>query len=402
VFDELLELHKSLASDDTSSLEAMRSNDAFELSLDREALERAAGLVDAVAALAGDSGLETGVVARADATRKRLELSLDHLREKQSECFEIVSRTTKMRRDALHHALEVAEKSDGEDEEERDAMEEMETAFADAAADADVHFKVAYETTLSRRSRPASSDDDDDANIAPSSRRASPEKTAEVEDVEDDVEDSSSSLDDVIDRELRNQRVTRARARARANAKVVEATAEARRAVEAEARSLRSVGDATESASSESADEGAANEKEDHPEDASLRAERDRRSKRKLRRRLVRDALVALPVLVFLPVRHGAGRAAPRRGRRARREAARGHLRRRQNAVAGEDATRDRRRRRREDEKKFVSLAVRRPVLDDHEGGRELVRGGERARRDAGDARRGEGSAESVRHGVIF
>ena len=169
----------------------MRSNDAFELSLDREALERAAGLVDAVAALAGDSGLETGVVARADATRKRLELSLEHLRANQSECFEIVSRTTKMRRDALHHALEVAEKSDGEDEEERDAMEEMETAFADAAADADVHFKVAYETTLSRRSRPASSDDDDDANIAPSSRRASPEKTAEVEDVEDDVEDSS-------------------------------------------------------------------------------------------------------------------------------------------------------------------------------------------------------------------
>ena len=315
VFDELLELHKSLASDDASSLEAMRSNDAFELSLDREALERAAGLVDAVAALAGDSGLETGVVARADATRKRLELSLEHLRAKQSECFEIVSRTTKMRRDALHHALEVAEKSDGEDEEERDAMEEMETAFADAAADADVHFKVAYETTLSRRSRPASSDDDDDANIAPSSRRASPEKTAEVEEVEDDVEDSSSSLDDVIDRELRNQRVTRARARARANAKVVEATAEARRAVEAEARSLRSVGDATESASSESAGEGAANEKEDHPEDASLRAERDRRSKRKLRRRLVRDALVALPVLVFslYDTARGAERAARRR-----------------------------------------------------------------------------------------
>jgi hypothetical protein len=328
VFDELLELHKSLASDDTSSLEAMRSNDAFELSLDREALERAAGLVDAVAALAGDSGLETGVVARADATRKRLELSLDHLREKQSECFEIVSRTTKMRRDALHHALEVAEKSDGEDEEERDAMEEMETAFADAAADADVHFKVAYETTLSRRSRPASSDDDDDANIAPSSRRASPEKTAEVEEVEDDFEDSSSSLDDVIDRELRNQRVTRARARARANAKVVEATAEARRAVEAEARSLRSVGDATESASSESADEAAANEKEeekeDHPEDASLRAERDRRSKRKLRRRLVRDALVALPVLVFslYDTARGERRRAAGAERAARRRAA--------------------------------------------------------------------------------
>jgi len=324
VFDELLELHKSLASDEHSSLEAMRSNDAFELSLDREALERAAGLVDAVAALAGDSGLETGVVARADATRKRLELSLEHLRANQSECFEIVSRTTKMRRDALHHALEVAEKSDGEDEEERDAMEEMETAFADAAADADVHFKVAYETTLSRRSRPASSDDDDDANIAPSSRRASPEKTAEVEDVEDDVEDSSSSLDDVIDRELRNQRVTRARARARAHPHGGEATPPARPAVEAEARSLRSVGDATESASSESADEGAANEKEDHPEDASLRAERDRRSKRKLRRRLVRDALVALPVLVFslYDTARGERRRAAGAERAARRRAA--------------------------------------------------------------------------------
>jgi len=105
---------------------------------------------------------------------------------------------------------------------------------------------------------------------------------------------------------------------------VVEATAEARRAVEAEARSLRSVGDATESASSESADEGAANEKEDHPEDASLRAERDRRSKRKLRRRLVRDALVALPVLVFslYDTARGERRRAAGAERAARRRAA--------------------------------------------------------------------------------
>ena len=129
-------------------------------------------------------------------------------------------------------------------------------------------------------------------------RGASP-KTKSEKDVDDDVDDSSSSLDDVIDRELRNQRVTRAYTRARANAKVVEATAEARRAVEAEARAAKSVGDATASGFFF---DSVANEKEkeeDHPEDASLRAERDRRSKRKLRRRLVRDALVALPVLVF-------------------------------------------------------------------------------------------------------
>ena len=334
VFDELLELHASLASNEPSSLEAMRQNDAFEARLDREALERAAGLVDAVAALVGDSGSETGVAARADATRRRLETSLEHLRAKQSACFAIVTKTTKMRRDALRHALDVADDGDDEEKKERDAMEEMETAFANAAADASAsaRFKVAssslatldsigeprisepgdprpravyrHESVQKRGPSRVSSDDDDDAR-APSSRGASPEKTksGRKEDVDDDVDDSSSSLDDVIDRELRNQRVTRAYTRARANAKVIEATAEARRAVEAEARAAKSVGDATASAffSSEGAD-SVANEKEkeeDHPEDASLRAERDRRSKRKLRRRLVRDALVALPVLVF-------------------------------------------------------------------------------------------------------
>ena len=331
VFDELLELHASLASNEPSSLEAMRQNDAFEARLDREALERAAGLVDAVAALAGDSGSETGVAARADATRRRLETSLEHLRAKQNECFEIVTKTTKMRRDALRHALDVADDGDDEEKKERDAMEEMETAFANAAADASAsaRFKVAssslatldsigeprisepgdprpravyrHESVQKRGPSRVSSDDDDDAR-APSSRGASPEKektkSGRKEDVDDDVDDSSSSLDDVIDRELRNQRVTRARARARANAKVVEATAEARRAVEAEARAARSVGDSDDADSGANENENKL-EKEDHPEDASLRAERDRRSKRKLRRRLVRDALVALPVLVF-------------------------------------------------------------------------------------------------------
>ena len=334
VFDELLELHASLASNEPSSLEAMRQNDAFEARLDREALERAAGLVDAVAALAGDSGSETGVAARADATRRRLETSLEHLRAKQNECFEIVTKTTKMRRDALRHALDVADDGDDEEKKERDAMEEMETAFANAAADASsasARFKVAssspvtldsvgeprigepgeprgspravdrHESAQKRGPSRVSSDDDDDAR-APSSRGASPEKektkSGRKEDVDDDVDDSSSSLDDVIDRELRNQRVTRAYTRARANAKVVEATAEARRAVEAEARAARSVGDSDDADSGANENENKL-EKEDHPEDASLRAERDRRSKRKLRRRLVRDALVALPVLVF-------------------------------------------------------------------------------------------------------
>ena len=65
VFDELLELHASIAASDVSA-EAAASADADEARKDRDALERAAGLADAVAALAGDRDKEDGVAAHAD------------------------------------------------------------------------------------------------------------------------------------------------------------------------------------------------------------------------------------------------------------------------------------------------------------------------------------------------
>ena len=132
VFDELLELHASIAASDVSA-EAAASADAGEARKDRDALERAAGLADAVAALAGDRDKEDGVAAHADAVRHRLEWTLEDLRAKQSASVALAAEVVRARRDALRHALDVAEDDAGDAE----AMDAVETAFEDAALDAE-------------------------------------------------------------------------------------------------------------------------------------------------------------------------------------------------------------------------------------------------------------------------
>ena len=324
VFDELLELHASIAASDVSAA-AAASADAGEARKDRDALERAAGLADAVAALAGDRDKEDGVAAHADAVRHRLEWTLEDLRAKQNASVALAAEVVRARRDALRHALDVAEDNAGDAE----AMDAVETAFEDAALDAEAgrtrvlslaNLEEARDVTRQKsgegdgdaleariRNRETSKSDDDSVGRASDSPLSS---------------SSGSSLDDVVDRELRNQRFLRTQARARANAKVIEAAAEARRAVEAESRAA-AAGESGESGErSDSAKENAIDSEDERKTSASEK--RKKKAPAPLRRRLVRDALVALPVLVFslYDTARGERRRAAGAERAARRRAA--------------------------------------------------------------------------------
>ena len=291
VFDELLELHASIAASDVSA-EAAASADAGEARKDRDALERAAGLADAVAALAGDRDKEDGVAAHADAVRHRLEWTLEDLRAKQSASVALAAEVVRARRDALRHTLDVAEDNAGDAE----AMDAVETAFEDAALDAEAgRTRVLSLASLEEArdvTRQKSGEGDEEALEARiRNRESSKSDDDSVGRASDELSSSSgSSLDDVVDRELRNQRFLRTQARARANAKVVEAAAEARRAVEAEARAAVA-GESGETQEKENAI--------DSEDERKTSASEKRKQKAPLRRRLVRDALVALPVLVI-------------------------------------------------------------------------------------------------------
>ena len=297
VFDELIELHASIAATDVRS-SLSTEGDAREVRLDHEALERAAGLVDAVAALAGDRDAPDGVTAHADAVKRRLEWSLEEARVKQRESVASAARVVRARRDALRHALDVADAEDGAGDAE--ALDAVETAFEDAALDAE----AAAFATRSREARERDGAEDSTQNetaLLERGPRASPTKASKDS---DDSSCSGSSLDDVIDRELRNQRFVRKQARARAHAKVEAAAAEARRAVEAEmsaasagaraAASAPPLAAAASASASNVAEDGSASAKEN-----ANGSEARRKTKDPLRRRLVRDALVALPVLVI-------------------------------------------------------------------------------------------------------
>lgn len=316
VFDELLELHASIAATDVSA-EAAASADADEARKDRDALERAAGLADAVAALAGDRDKEDGVAAHADAVRHRLEWTLEDLRAKQSASVALAAEVVRARRDALRHALDVAEDDAGDAE----AMDAVETAFEDAALDAEaartrVLSLASLEEARDVTRASSSGEGDEEALEALRNRETSKSDDDSVERVSDELSSSSgSSLDDVVDRELRNQRFLRTQARARANAKVVEAAAEARRAVEAEARAAVA-GESGETQEKENAI--------DSEDERKTSASEKRKQKAPLRRRLVRDALVALPVLVFslYDTARGERRRAAGAERAARRRAA--------------------------------------------------------------------------------
>ena len=300
VFDELLELHASIAATDAWDAPSSLSTepDAREARLDREALERASVLVDAIAALAGASGsAPDGVVVHADAVKRRLEWSLEEMRTKQKEAVASAQSTVRLRRDALRHALDVADGDDGADD--ADAVDAVETAFEDAALDAEAA-AVAATRSQEARERSARLVAEGGAE-GDASALASPSKASESS---DDSSRSGSSLDDVIDRELRNQRFVRKQARARAHAKVEAAAAEARRAVEAEmsaasagaraAASAPPLAAAASASASNVAEDGSASAKEN-----ANGSEARRKTKDPLRRRLVRDALVALPVLVI-------------------------------------------------------------------------------------------------------
>ena len=316
VFDELLELHASIAASDVSA-EAAASADAGEARKDRDALERAAGLADAVAALAGDRDKEDGVAAHADAVRHRLEWTLEDLRAKQSASVALAAEVVRARRDALRHALDVAEDDTGDAE----AMDAVETAFEDAALDAEaartrVLSLASLEEARDVTRASSSGEGDEEALEALRIRETSKSDDDSVERVSDELSSSSgSSLDDVVDRELRNQRFLRTQARARANAKVVEAAAEARRAVVAEARAAVA-GESGETQEKENAI--------DSEDERKTSASEKRKQKAPLRRRLVRDALVALPVLVFslYDTARGERRRAAGAERAARRRAA--------------------------------------------------------------------------------
>jgi len=325
VFDELLELHASIAASDVSA-EAAASADAGEARKDRDALERAAGLADAVAALAGDRDKEDGVAAHADAVRHRLEWTLEDLRAKQNASVALAAEVVRARRDALRHALDVAEDNAGDAE----AMDAVETAFEDAALDAEagrtrVLSLASLEEARDKSPRQKSGEGDGEALEARNrNRETSKSDDDSVGRASDSPLSSSSgsSLDDVIDRELRNQRFLRKQARARANAKVVEAAAEARRAVEAEARAA-AAGESGESGEqSDSAKENAIDSEDERKTSASEK--RKKNFLAPLRRRLVRDALVALPVLVFslYDTARGERRRAAGAERAARRRAA--------------------------------------------------------------------------------
>ena len=212
VFDELLELHASIAATDAWDAPSSLSTepDAREARLDREALERASVLVDAIAALAGASGsAPDGVVVHADAVKRRLEWSLEEMRTKQKEAVASAQSTVRLRRDALRHALDVADGDDGADD--ADAVDAVETAFEDAALDAEAA-AVAATRSQEARERSARLVAEGGAE-GDASALASPSKASESS---DDSSRSGSSLDDVIDRELRNQRFVRKQARARA------------------------------------------------------------------------------------------------------------------------------------------------------------------------------------------
>ena len=316
VFDELLELHASIAASDVSAA-AAASADAGEARKDRDALERAAGLADAVAALAGDRDKEDGVAAHADAVRHRLEWTLEDLRAKQNASVALAAEVVRARRDALRHALDVAEDNAGDAE----AMDAVETAFEDAALDAEAgRTRVLSLANLEEArdvTRQKSGEGDGEALEARiRNRETSKSDDDSVGRASDELSSSSgSSLDDVVDRELRNQRFLRTQARARANAKVVEAAAEARRAVEAEARAAVA-GESGETQEKENAI--------DSEDERKTSASEKRKQKAPLRRRLVRDALVALPVLVFslYDTARGERRRAAGAERAARRRAA--------------------------------------------------------------------------------
>ena len=323
VFDELLELHASIAASDVSAA-AAASADAGEARKDRDALERAAGLADAVAALAGDRDKEDGVAAHADAVRHRLEWTLEDLRAKQNASVALAAEVVRARRDALRHALDVAEDNAGDAE----AMDAVETAFEDAALDAEAgRTRVLSLANLEEArdvTRQKSGEGDGEALEARiRNRRRSSTSRDSVGRASDELSSSSgSSLDDVVDRELRNQRFLRTQARARANAKVIEAAAEARRAVEAESRAA-AAGESGESGErSDSAKENAIDSEDERKTSASEK--RKKKAPAPLRRRLVRDALVALPVLVFslYDTARGERRRAAGAERAARRRAA--------------------------------------------------------------------------------
>ena len=221
------------------------------------------------------------------------------------------------RRDALRHALDVAEDDAGDAE----AMDAVETAFEDAALDAEaartrVLSLASLEEARDVTRASSSGEGDEEALEALRNRETSKSDDDSVERVSDELSSSSgSSLDDVVDRELRNQRFLRTQARARANAKVVEAAAEARRAVEAEARAAVA-GESGETQEKENAI--------DSEDERKTSASEKRKQKAPLRRRLVRDALVALPVLVFslYDTARGERRRAAGAERAARRRAA--------------------------------------------------------------------------------
>ena len=323
VFDELLELHASIAASDVSAA-AAASADAGEARKDRDALERAAGLADAVAALAGDRDKEDGVAAHADAVRHRLEWTLEDLRAKQNASVALAAEVVRARRDALRHALDVAEDNAGDAE----AMDAVETAFEDAALDAEAgRTRVLSLANLEEArdvTRQKSGEGDGEALEARiRNRETSKSDDDSVGRASDELSSSSgSSLDDVVDRELRNQRFLRTQARARANSKVVEAAAEARRAVEAESRAA-AAGESGESGErSDSAKENAIDSEDERKTSASEK--RKKKAPAPLRRRLVRDALVALPVLVFslYDTARGERRRAAGAERAARRRAA--------------------------------------------------------------------------------
>ena len=308
VFDELLRVHASIAGDEKWS----EADD--ETRLDREAVERASGLVDAIAAISG-SAESTAVAEHADAVRRRLAWSLEDIRARREEAVSVEKKVTAMRRVALRHTLETANgfeafqrKSRGEDE-----AGVVETALEDAALDREAAMleKLA-ESQMRQKLRALDAQVEGNAGIAPLHRGSRNDIVLQAKGLRSKMDDeakseekrspsrsdrsraSTSSLDEVIDRELRNQRLGRARTTERANEKVTTAVLDAGR--KNEKRSAAAAdddeGDASHPVAASSSSPDSAVSK---PESASKKNE----SRNRFRRRMLRDALVALPVLAF-------------------------------------------------------------------------------------------------------
>ncbi|MDC1215731.1 hypothetical protein N8152_02770 [bacterium] len=280
VFDDLLKLHGSIVESsnvEQSPWEYSKNASAFEA----RAVDEASALVRAISEIASD-GVSDAVTASADAVKRRLQWSLQDIAIRRELNIKVNAKASEMRAGVLRHALAAA--NDDPTDEDVAAIEmAIENAAAgeydDTSAFDDNDARNAYTAARGDTEAGGSGRGDGSYLDSPSSKSSASQNSS--------LDSLGSSLDDVIDAHFRDQRVGREHARQRVNDKVVDATREARKHTANK--------DDKDDETKYSADENNL-ENETPPPDAFSRSKHRRH---KLRRRIIRDALVALPVLVF-------------------------------------------------------------------------------------------------------